>query len=232
MSTIHPNPPANPPSNPKAIIFDLDGTLIDTAPIIADAFNRIWVDMGHAPLSVDYVESFIGTSAPFLFKNIFNDQGIAYDDAFIDAKLADYMVHYRANSQQKVPFFPHVEDDLKTLKNMGYQLGICTNKIHDLTELVLEKQGLSHLIDVFRGCDAVPNRKPHADHLKAVMDAMGVSAGETFYVGDTDTDRKCAKDVGVPCFLVPWGGGKNIQGDHDCIKISRLLDILNYCAKK
>ena len=217
---------------PKAIIFDLDGTLIDSAPTIADAFNKIWVNMGHEPLSVAYVEGFIGTSSPFLFRNIFKDQGIPYDDALIDAKLADYMVHYRANSQQKSDFFPHVAEDLKTLRGMGYRLGICTNKFHDLTELVIRKQGLSDLIEVFLGCDAVPNRKPHADHLNAVMDAMGVTAGETFYVGDTDVDRKCAKDAGVPCFLVPWGGGKNIQGNHDCIKISRLLDVLNYCPQK
>lgn len=213
----------------RAVIFDLDGTLIDTAPHIAATFNIIWADMGRTPLTVAYVEQYIGKSSRWLIEEIFTDQGIPYDSTLIDAKLADYMVHYTAQSQQKTNFFPNVQQDLQDLIQAGLKLGLCTNKPHHLTEMVLTAQSMGDYFQAFLGPDRVANNKPHGDHLRAVMNAMGVTAQETVFVGDTEIDRQCAHNAGVRFFLVPWGGGKTLEAKTDT-KLTSIGNVLDYCT--
>lgn len=212
-------------SRPKSIIFDLDGTLINSAPDIAGAFNTTMVSMGHAPLDVGYVERFIGKGSRTLIENIFVDQNIGHSDKIIENALKDYTKNYRAIPVKHTHFFPHVQQDLATLKNAGLRLGICTNKPHELTALVLDKLGIKNCFDAFFGADAVAHCKPHANHLQTVMQHMKCDNTNTFYVGDTEVDQQCAKSAGTPFFVVPWGGGCDVQEGH---KINRLADLLNY----
>ncbi len=214
-------------SRPNAIIFDLDGTLINSAPDIAAALNMTLVDMGYQALDVAYVERFIGKGPRVLVQDICDDMHMAYDADFIDKTVAGYVQNYCHNPVKDTHFFPHVYEDLHSLKDAGYTLGICTNKSHDLTAVVLEKLHIKHMFTAFYGADAVAHCKPHAQHLQTVMQALGADCHTTVYVGDTEVDRTCAHAANTPFFIVPWGGGRHMQ-PHNDIKINRLSDLLTH----
>ncbi|WP_449415442.1 HAD hydrolase-like protein [Ochrobactrum teleogrylli] len=117
----------------SALIFDLDGTLIDSAPDITAAVNVYMVSKGWPALSVEYVETFIGNGPRRLLKDIFIDQGLPFDDATVDAAVQSYIENYHRNPAEKTRFFSHVREDLQSLHAAGFRLGICTNKPHALT---------------------------------------------------------------------------------------------------
>jgi len=214
-----------------AIVFDLDGTLIDSAPDIAAAVNKAMAGMGQPPLSIDYVEGFIGDGSRSMLHRIFNDRGIDHDDAFLDVKLADYFNHYRAEPATRTRFYPSVREDLHLLADAEFHLGICTNKPHALAELVLEALEIRDLFGSVFGADAVERRKPHQDHLLAVVSDLGADPAHCYYVGDTEIDRACAHSAGIPFFLVNWGGGTNLAAGSDQ-RIDRLSDLIDHSRLK
>ncbi len=215
---------------PKAVIFDLDGTLIDSSPDVAAAVNKVMQDMGQEELPVAYVEGFIGLGPRLLLQSVFADCGLPDGQASLDASLALYMEHYRAEPTRHTELFPHVREDLAALRSAGMRLGICTNKPHDLTELVLGKLGMDSLFDAVLGAGTGVKSKPHPNHPRAVLDLLGCSPAETVYVGDTETDRECARAAGVPFCIVSWGGGTRMAAGDDT-RIRRLADLLAFrCA--
>lgn len=218
------------PDQIKAVVFDLDGTLIDSAPDIAAAVNCVLADHGWAPLATDYVERFIGDGPKTLILKILQEQGLPTDDAFVEASKLAYLRNYAKAPATYTTFFAHVVEDLKALKASGLRLGICTNKPHGLTQTVLSILGIAELFDSAIGADAVPRRKPDAAHLLAVVDAMGLAKDEVAYVGDTDVDSACARSARVPFFIVPWGGGPQVV-DADATRISRLRDLLFHLGR-
>ncbi|NDW05968.1 phosphoglycolate phosphatase [Jiella pacifica] len=214
----------------KAVVFDLDGTLIDSAPDIAAAVNRVLAEHGWAPLETDYVERFIGDGPKTLLLRILQEQGLPTDDAFVEASKNAYLQNYAEAPATHTTFFAHVAEDLRALKASGLRLGICTNKPHGLTQTVLSILGIAELFDSAIGADAAPRRKPDAAHLLAVVDAMGLDKDEIAYVGDTEVDSACARSAGVPFFIVPWGGGSHVV-DADATRISRLRDLLFHLGR-
>ena len=212
-------------SLPKGIIFDLDGTLIDSAPDIAAAVNKVIATLGREPLSVAYVDGFIGEGARSMLRRIFADLGIETSAEDLERHLADYLNHYQAGPVARTQFYADVEGDLRRLKAAGIRLGICTNKPHDLTRIVLDGLGVSGLFDAVRGADAVERRKPDQAHLMAVVDAMELAREDIYYVGDTEIDRACAHAAGIAFFIVDWGGGVHLA-DRGDTRITRLTDLL------
>lgn len=219
------------PNQTKAVVFDLDGTLIDSAPDIAVAVNRVLVGHGWQALETHYVERFIGDGPTTLLLKILQEQGLPTDDAFVEASKNAYLAYYAEAPATHTTFFSDVVEDLKALKASGLRLGICTNKPHGLTQTVLGVLGIADLFDVAIGADAVPRRKPDAAHLIAVVDAMGLHKDEIAYVGDTEVDSACAKSAGVPFFIVPWGGGPDVD-DTGATRISRLSDLLHHLGRE
>ena len=213
----------------RAIVFDLDGTLIDSAPDIAVAINRVMVDLGHPPLSVDYVEGFIGDGSRAMLRRIFEDHGLSLGAAALDEQLSNYMGYYAEAPASHTRFFEHVRDDLETLHSAGVKLGVCTNKPHRLTALVLKELGISQFFSCALGADAKPvaRRKPDANHLLAVIGGLNETVESTLYVGDTEVDRTTAHNAGVPFFLVSWGGGRFLETENDT-RIERLADLLAF----
>ncbi len=212
-------------SLPKGIIFDLDGTLIDSAPDIAAAVNKVIGTLGREPLSVAYVEGFIGEGARSMLRRLFADLGIEVGAEDLERHLAAYLDNYQAEPVVRTQFYAAVEDDLRRLKAAGIRLGICTNKPHDLTRIVLDGLGVSDLFDAVRGADAVKRRKPDQAHLMAVVDDMGLDREDIYYVGDTEIDRACAHAAGIAFFIVDWGGGVHLADGSDT-RIRRLTDLL------
>lgn len=206
----------------RAVVFDLDGTLIDSVPDIAEAVNRMLADIGPARLSAASVERLIGNGARVLMEGVFAELGVSADDRLLERALQSYLAFYEAAPAVKTKLFPQVREDLMMLHDGGLRLGICTNKTHHLAQRVLRELGLERRFEVVLGADAVSNRKPHPGHLLAVISAMRLQASEVLYVGDTDIDQRCARDAGVRFCAVDWGGGAPGEGAQ---RISRLADI-------
>ncbi|NUT59877.1 HAD-IA family hydrolase [Herbaspirillum sp. C9C3] len=211
----------------QAFIFDLDGTLIDSAPDIAAAVNAYLQEQGHAALEVAYVERFIGNGPRRLIRDILLDQGIVLEDAALDDAVQAYIGHYRRHPASHTRFFPHVKEDLENLHAAGFRLGICTNKPHALTRQILDLLALSPLVEVALGADAVPACKPDPGHLRAVARHMALPEGAWAYIGDTPVDQATAEAAGVPFFVVPWGGGGEVQV-LPSQRLRRLRDLLSY----
>lgn len=211
----------------SALIFDLDGTLIDSAPDITKALNVGFAANGWPSLETDHVEQFIGNGPRRLITDILDDLVVAYDDAAVQRAFDGYLQAYMDDPAGLTRFFPHVREDLHALHAAGVRLGICTNKSHAVTGRVLEQLGLSGLFDAALGADAVTACKPDPRHLLAVAQAMELGSQDWAYVGDTAVDQAAARGAGVPFFVVPWGGGAKVEISPRQ-RLSRLADLLQH----
>lgn len=209
----------------NALIFDLDGTLIDSACDIAKALNAGFMLNGWPELDPDHVETFLGNGPRRLIVDILEDLGIGYDEAQVQRAFEGYLKAYMDDPAGRTRFYPHVREDLVSLREAGIRLGICTNKNHAVTGKVLEQLGLAELFDAAIGADAVPACKPDPGHLLAVADAMGLADDSWAYVGDTRVDQQTALAAGVAFFVVPWGGGPLVEIS-PAQRLNRLADLL------
>ncbi|OAN71729.1 phosphoglycolate phosphatase, bacterial [Rhodobacteraceae bacterium EhC02] len=218
----------------KAVIFDLDGTLIDSAPDIAAGVNKYLSDNGWPTLDVATIEAFIGHGPRRLILDVFAHIGHPDDDASVDRAHQAYLANYRESPAARTVFFPDVRADLELLAKSGLRLGICTNKPDEMTGRVLAALGIAHLFEAAIGADAVPDCKPHPGHLQAVAARMGLANGDYIYVGDTVVDQATAQAAGVPFYVVPWGGGRDVvvAPGHRLNGLSELVKLAQHAAKK
>ncbi len=211
----------------SALIFDLDGTLINSAPDIAAAVNAYMASRGWSKLEVDYVEKFIGNGPRRLLLDIFVDQGLPFDDAIVDAAVKSYIENYRQDPASRTRFFSHVREDLESLHKAGFRLGICTNKPHALTQQILQILDLDGIIEVALGADAVPACKPDPRHLLAVAERMNLTDGSWAYVGDTNVDKATADAIKAAFYVVPWGGGADVEVE-PAQRLTRIADLMAF----
>lgn len=213
-----------------ALIFDLDGTLIDSAPDIAAALNEGFACNGWPRLDPDHVERFIGKGPHRLIRDILEDLGIPHDEEAVKRAFDGYLKAYLDDPASRTRFYAHVQEDLAAFKARGVRLGICTNKNNAVTGKVLERLGLAELFDAAIGADAVPACKPDPGHLLAVARSMGLGSDGWAYIGDTGVDKATAEAANVPFYVVPWGGGPEVSVE-DAQRLTRLADLLPRGAK-
>ena len=180
------------------IVFDLDGTLIDSARDIAAAANATLAEVGAEPLSVDEARSFVGAGAVVFVERMARAR--ALPDA---APLVPRFVHHYESAVHDTVIYPGVEGALSALKIAGHRFGLCTNKPAKPTQAVLAHLGWDTLFDtVFTG-DSLPQRKPDPAPLRAAFEAL--SEGTMIYVGDSEVDAETADRAGVPFLLYTPG---------------------------
>lgn len=214
----------------SALIFDLDGTLINSAPDIAAAVNQTFAARGWPQLDTDYVEGFIGNGPRRLLLDMLVDLGLPSDAATVSAAHDSYIRNYTERPAGLTRLYDHVLEDLVALREAGLRLGICTNKPHALTHSVLAALGLDALFEAAIGADAVPACKPDPRHLLAVAEAMKLPVADPVawaYVGDTAVDQATAVSAGVPFFVVPWGGGSLVSVPASQ-RLTRLSDLMKH----
>ena len=185
-----------------AVIFDLDGTLVDSAPDIHAAVNRLLADLGEAPLSFQTVKSFIGNGVPTLVARVLAACGHDPDPARQAEWQAGFLRHYEADSTTLTQLYPGVTEALSALLDHGHQLALCTNKPEGPARHILDAFGLAGLFPVVIGGDSLPLRKPDPAPLLAAADGL---AGPVLFVGDSEVDAETALAAQVPFLLFTEG---------------------------
>lgn len=197
---------ATAPTPLAALVFDLDGTLVDSAPDIGEAVNRLLREDGRCALDPATVISFVGDGAAQLVQRAFAVSGPAPEGAALTALVVRFIAHYQAAPIIITKPYDGVVPVLAQLKRAGHKLGVCTNKPDALTAAVLKGTGLAHYFDAAVGPDKVGRRKPDPAHLRATLDAMGVAPGApAIMVGDSINDVRAAHGMDVPCICVTYG---------------------------
>ncbi len=193
-------------TTPPALVFDLDGTLVDSAPDIGAAINKVLREDERPILDPATVISFVGDGAAQLVRRAFAATGPAPQEHDLDALLTRFMAHYHAAPATLTTPYPDVDNVLSQLKRAGHRLGVCTNKPDTLITAVLEGTGLARHFDAAVGPDKVTHRKPDPAHLRATLDAMKVASGApAIMVGDSVNDVRTAHGLNLPCICVTYG---------------------------
>lgn len=184
------------------VLFDLDGTLVDSAPDLCASLNRIRRSENLAPLPYNVLREYAGSGARGLLKIGFDitDQ----DPRFPELKerfLSDYQNH----CAEKVCCFDGIEQTLEEIEQAGWQWGVVTNKFSNFTVPIMKKLGLYDRACVIISGDETGKLKPHPDNMLAALNKMRVLPQETPYVGDDIRDSKVAQTLGMPFAAATWG---------------------------
>ncbi len=190
---------------PAAIIFDLDGTLIDSMPDVRRALNVTLAEDGRPPLTLEQVRLLVGHGARPMIEGALRLTGGLATDADIDGFRARYLAHYAADPVACTEVYPGVRQVLDDLRAAGVVLGICSNKPSIMVGKVLDALGMVPLFAGITGGDDVERGKPHADHLRETLRRMRVGAERVVMVGDSGTDVAAARNAGMPVVVVEFG---------------------------
>lgn len=188
-----------------AIVFDLDGTLIDSAPDIHAAVNRMLEAEALAPLDLATVTSFIGNGIPKLVERVMRARDIPADRH--DRLTAVTLEFYSRASTERTQLYPGLREVLPELQAQGFALGVCTNKPEAPARDILHRMDLARYFSVVIGGDALPVKKPDPAPLLAAFEGLG--RARQLYVGDSEIDAETARRAGVPFLLFTEGYRKS-----------------------
>jgi phosphoglycolate phosphatase len=189
----------------KAVLIDLDGTLLDTAPEIAAAANAMLADQGLAPLPAGEIRDFIGRGIPHLVERCLQAAGLPLPCARLEPALRSFGAHYRRlNGTSSAPF-PGVLEGLERLRAARLGLACVTNKAAAFTAPLLEKSGLAPFFGAVVTADQVGARKPDPAPFLHACRLLGTSPGESAVIGDSANDALAARAAGCRVLLVSYG---------------------------
>jgi len=189
----------------NALIFDLDGTLVDSAPDLHRSLNAVLAEQGRAPVSLADIRSMVGDGAAKLVERGFADTGAPVEPAALPELVQRFLVHYSAGRHALTQAFPGVAETLALLRERGCRLGVCTNKPYAPTMEILEVLGLTGYFGAVTGGDSLPVRKPDPGHLLGTLDLLGATADRAVMIGDSANDVAVARAAGVPAIIVRYG---------------------------
>lgn len=187
------------------IAFDLDGTLVDSAPDLIGTLNRLLVEEGLAPVAMEEAQKLIGSGARALLVHGFEAAGASVERAESDELFQRFLTDYTAHIADGSQPFEGVVETLERLTERGALLVVATNKRSDLSELLLQKLDLARRFAAIVGPDRVSARKPSGAHLKEAVAQAGGDPERAIMVGDAAPDAGAARDAGMPCILTTFG---------------------------
>lgn len=191
----------------RGVVFDLDGTLVDSLPDVTAALNRAFGAYGYPSVAAEHVEPAMGHGARLLVASVISAAvpDTVLDPAALDEVCARYEREYAQEPATLTAPFDDAVQALRSLHQRGIALGICTNKTTDLAGHVLTAVGLRDYITEVVGRDSTPHPKPDPRHLLAVVAGLGLDRGDVVYVGDNPVDVAVADGAGVAYRHVAWG---------------------------
>jgi phosphoglycolate phosphatase len=185
------------------LVFDLDGTLVDSVPDLRAAVNEMLRERGRPPLSQSEVKRMVGDGAPALVERALAASGTG--PAGLGDALARFLEIYEANAVRLSRPYPDVRETLTALRRRGYRAAVCTNKPQRATMAVIEGLGFLPLFDGIAGGDRFSVKKPDPGHLLGLIGELGASVTATAMIGDNENDAAVAHAVGVPLVLMRYG---------------------------
>ena len=189
----------------RAVVLDLDGTLVETAPDLCAALNHTLGRMDLPPVDLADVRHMIGDGARALLRRGLEASGVAPPDDVLETSFQTLLAYYNAHIADHSYPFDGIVELLSAWKTDGVKLGVCTNKMIGSTERLLAALELSRHFDAVFGGDSLPVRKPDRRHLLAVLDALAVPPADAVMVGDSANDVATARNAGVPVVVVSFG---------------------------
>lgn len=200
------------------VVFDLDGTLIHTAPDLQAALNHVLTAYDYAPVLEEVTESLIGHGAKAMLRAGLNVQNISVSADTLNEMFDLFLTHYADNIDTHSRPFPGCLNALARLKAAGAILSVCTNKTQKLADNLLVKLDIAKEFAAIIGADSVPARKPDGGHILATLEAAGSALNQTptnqapadqslkaIMVGDSQTDERAARNARLPFLYVPFG---------------------------
>ncbi|KAA2237036.1 phosphoglycolate phosphatase [Salinarimonas soli] len=192
------------PAHP-IVVFDLDGTLADTAPDLIATLNAILADEGLAPLPLAEAGALIGVGARALIERGVASNGRTLPPGRLDILYAEFLERYAANVCVETRLYPGARAALNRLAGEGYRLAICTNKFESHARALLAALGVLDIFQALGGRDTFPVCKPDPRHLTLTITAAGGDPTRAVMVGDSRTDIVTARAAGIPVIAVPFG---------------------------
>jgi phosphoglycolate phosphatase len=187
--------------NVEAVLFDLDGTLLDTAPDLVNALFKLCDEEGQPPPTFDFAANHVSTGAMGLVRLAFPDR----DDDVREILRQRLVDTYADNLYEHTQLYPGMAEVLEQLEDQNILWGVVTNKLLGLTEPLLELMYLRARMATVVGGDSTDNRKPHPEPILLALEEMGVAAEKTIYVGDAPTDIESGKAADTITVAVTWG---------------------------
>lgn len=190
------------------VIFDLDGTLVDSAPDLSNALDLLLQERGHAPLGLANVRTLIGHGvAELVGKGLAERLDFLPPDRLAQA-VERFLVHYAANLSRNSSVYPGAAVALETLQHAGWRLVVCTNKLEASARQLLHDLGLLHFFVLVAGPDTFFAAKPDPAHLLGCLPASRGISYPAVMVGDSEADIAAAKAADIPVIAVSWGYSK------------------------
>jgi phosphoglycolate phosphatase len=197
------------------VVFDLDGTLVDSAGDLAAAVNAMLADFGCQPLSVPEVRRMIGDGVAMLVTRALAARECRQADPAAASRI--FMRHYESRATALTTAFPGVAEALRALRDEGMALAVCTNKPQRISAEILGSLGLAAYFSRVIGGDSLPFRKPDPRVLLTLLDSFDATPEASLLVGDSEVDAATARSAGVPFVLMKHGYRRGPAEEIPCI---------------
>lgn len=186
----------------RLVMYDLDGTLIDTASEISAALNLALAEFGATAVEEEHVRAWIGHGAVKLVEKAWQTME---PDVDLPMMMTTFTRHYHDTVGKSSRPYPYVIDTLRQVKAMGIKQAVITNKESSFTQRVLQMHGLDDFFDLVISGDTLPVRKPNPAVILHCLDTLNETPASSLFIGDSDIDVATAKGAGVQCWAVPYG---------------------------
>lgn len=219
---------AHAPGRPvRAVLFDLDGTLLDSIPDLSEACHRMMVELGRAPHSIDTIRTFVGKGMLNLVRRCLAEHGTA-SDAEMAAAVDAFRRHYAEVNGLATTIYEGVVPALEALQAHGVAMACVTNKPAAFTGPLLERMGIAGYFGATVSGDTLAEKKPHPAPLIHACELLGVTVAESLMIGDSANDAEAARAAGMPVLLVTYGYSEGMPVDSiECDGLlSSLVDAL------
>jgi len=214
------------------IVFDLDGTLVDTAPDLVRALNHTLDLEGLPHAKLETARLTVGHGARVMIERASAAHGVTFSADRLDQLLQEFIRNYRADIARESRLYPHALDAMDALSALGAKLAVCTNKRTELSVQLLQALGIAERFSVIVGADAVTQKKPHPEHFRSTVERAGGAVRRAVMVGDTAADVGAARGAGAPAVAVRFGycdiGAENLGAD---VLIDRFSELAPACRR-
>ncbi|HEY0123821.1 MAG TPA: phosphoglycolate phosphatase [Rhizobium sp.] len=187
------------------VVFDLDGTLLDTHADLIASVNHTIATLHLAPVGYDDLTHLVGNGAQVMIERACKLRDYTLAPEELPVLLQRFITHYGETMPGLTEPYPGLLAAMNALKSQGYKLAVCTNKMESLARKLLDRLDLTHYFEAITGGDTFPVRKPNAEHLIGTVERAGGDLRRTVMIGDSVNDILVARNAGVPSIAVPFG---------------------------